>query len=71
MMEIRNATTEIRSLMFAVTSVAMNTEGRSPEEIDLAVALLDQQISARCDFIDEACKAPARESTAVTRKKAA
>lgn len=73
MFEILDATEEIRSFIFAVISVANNTEGRDPNEVGFTLELLNQQIEARCDFIDETCKVPslARQATLTTRKKKA
>ena len=63
MSEILNATSEIKSLVFAAVSVAQNTEGEDPQEVSLTLALLQQQITARCEAIDEACRTspPTRE----------
>lgn len=62
MTDILNATAEIRSFVFTLVSVAKNTEGYSDEEVDYTLALLQQQITARCEAIDSLCQSRAEKS---------
>lgn len=56
MTEIFNATAEIRALTFALVSSAGNVEGCDPQEVGLALSLLQREVDARCTLIDEACQ---------------
>jgi len=67
MVEILTATAEIRSLVFALVSTAQNTDGYDPEEINFTLALLHQQVNARCEAIDAQCQ-PASEKASSRRR---
>lgn len=56
MSDIMQATLEIRSFVFAIESVARNTEGRDPDDVGFTLAILSAQINERCQLIDDVCR---------------
>jgi hypothetical protein len=68
MIDIPTTTAEIKSLVFAMVSAAENSECVAPDELSLTLALLQHQINARLEEINEVYQTSSAEKAAPTRK---